>query len=287
MAGPVRRDVPLANGRPWVDVFPTGREGQCATPGSGETWCWGAVIAQRFTPAPDPVLDNMRAVGVGPALACALDGAGQLSCTGDNSRGQYGNGTAGICGDGVCNNNESTSNCSGDCPSPLAALGRAYAALSVSNDGQFACGVTLGATVECWGANDRGQTGAVEGIPPVPVDPTTIANTIAGLNSCTAVTTGTRHACALCGGKIQCWGDQRVGSLGSGPPDPQPLPFAQTIDLVLDGDPWVELGSGTAFSCARSQSGRTFCWGHGPHAGLGNGATSANLPVTVLASPVE
>jgi len=59
------------------------------------------------------------------------------------------------------------------------------------------------------------------------------------------------------------------------------------IDLVLDGDPWVELGAGASFTCARSGNGRVFCWGSDPHAGLGNGATSANLPVTVLASPIE
>jgi len=288
LGGPVRRDVPLPNGRPWAELFPTGREGQCASPGGGETWCWGAVVSIH-APAPETALANMRAVSAGAGLVCALDAAGMLLCAGDNSRGQFGNGAPGVCGDTICNNNETIALCPNDCSvGPLATLGRAYTAISVSTGGQFACGVTPSAAVECWGANERGQTGAVEGVPvPSPVDPTLTATPVAGLVGCTAVTCGAQHACALCGGQIQCWGDDRVGELGTGALDGQPVPFAQTIPLVLDGDPWVALGSGASFSCARSTNGRVFCWGSDPHAGLGNGATSANLPVTVLASPIE
>jgi alpha-tubulin suppressor-like RCC1 family protein len=277
-AGPVRRDVPLANGRPWVDIYPTGNEGQCASPGGGETWCWGAVIGGT-APAVQPALANVRAIAIGPSLACALDATGQLECTGDNSVGQYGNGDPGFCGDGACNNNETAGDCSSDCVSPLAMLARTYTALAVGRTGEFACGVTPGATVECWGANERGQTSAAE-------NPTKTPVAVPGLAACTAVAAGAAHACAICSGRLACWGDNQLGQLGRGGVDGAPG-AAAPIDLAIDGDPWVELGAGASFTCARSGNGRVFCWGSDPHAGLGNGATSANLPVTVLASPIE
>jgi alpha-tubulin suppressor-like RCC1 family protein len=161
-----------------------------------------------------------------------------------------------------------------------------YSALAVSSTSSFACGIR-DELVECWGANDRGQTGAFDGNTNLPIHPTYTPNPVVGLAGCTAVTAGDQHACALCGGEIHCWGDNTAGSLGSGPLTFDPVPVPRTIDLVLEGDPWVELFSGLRFSCARSEAGHVYCWGSSPHAGLGNGATSANLPVTVLASPIR
>jgi len=56
------------------------------------------------------------------------------------------------------------------------------------------------------------------------------------------------------------------------------------LDLELPGDPWIQLASGTNFTCARSTAGHVYCWGIDGHAGLGNGGTAANLPVTVVAT---
>jgi hypothetical protein len=40
-AAPFKRDVPQPGGRPWASLLQTGREGQCASPGGSEVWCWG------------------------------------------------------------------------------------------------------------------------------------------------------------------------------------------------------------------------------------------------------
>jgi alpha-tubulin suppressor-like RCC1 family protein len=286
-AAPFKRDVPQPGGRPWASLIPTGREGQCASPGGAEVWCWGAVITQRSMPLREISLDGIRALGVGASMTCALDATGTLKCAGTNDQGQFGNGKfPGSCGDGVCSG-ETSSTCPADCgPGPLTTTTRKYAALAVSSTRAFACGLA-GDVVECWGANNRGQTGAIDLGTNALIDPTFTPNKVFGLAGCTAVTAGDQHACAICDGKIRCWGDASGGALGAGELTRDPVPVPRTIDLVLDGDPWVELYSGQRFSCARSEAGHVYCWGSDPHAGLGNGATSANLPVTVLASPVR
>ncbi|HWO17208.1 MAG TPA: hypothetical protein VNO30_00470 [Kofleriaceae bacterium] len=288
-AGPFKRDVPLPAGKPWMTLLPTGRDGQCASPGGTETWCWGAVLMQR-TPTRETALDGIRSIGISEGLICVLDAMGSLQCTGNNDQGQFGNGkngSGGICGDLTCNNGETTSTCPADCGAPpLAQLKRKYDALALSTSrlAAFACGLR-GGQIECWGANARGQTTAVEAGSTMLTNPTITPKIVPGLADCTAVTAGDQHACAICGGQIHCWGDGSAGALGTGSLIRDPVPTPQTIDLVLDGDPWVDLASGQRFSCARSQSGRAYCWGSDAHAGLGNGATAANLPVTVLAAP--
>jgi len=52
------------------------------------------------------------------------------------------------------------------------------------------------------------------------------------------------------------------------------------------GITYVQLVAGDGFTCARTDIGRTFCWGTAPHGALGNGGVPANLPVIVLATPV-
>jgi hypothetical protein len=282
---PFKRDVPQPGGRAWKSLIATGRDGQCASPGGTEVWCWGGVITQH-APMHELALDGIRALGAGFGVTCALDAMSSLQCAGSNDLGQFGTGKApGVCGDGACAG-ETAASCPSECgPGPLTPGGRKYAGLAVSGTNAFACGLA-GDTVECWGANERGQTGAFDGNTNTLINPTYTPNRVAGLSGCTAVAAGERHACAICSGKIQCWGDNAAAQLGAGPPTGEAVPIPRTIDLVLEGDPWVELVSGARFSCARSDAGHVYCWGSDPHAGLGNGATSANLPVTVLASPI-
>lgn len=285
-AGPFKREVPQPGGRPWASLLPTGREGQCASPGGAEVWCWGAVLTQQ-APMRVTALDGVRALALGEGVACVLDAAGMLRCAGSNDRGQFGTGPpGGGCGDGMCRG-ETASSCPQDCGAgPLTPTSRGYAALAYSGSGTFGCGVRADGRVECWGENPRGQTGAINGSNNQLINPTFTPNEVIGLSGCTAVTAGDQHACALCDGRISCWGDNSAGSLGAGRPTRDPVPVPRTIELVLEGDPWVELYSGLRFSCARSAAGHVYCWGSDPHAGLGNGGASANLPVTVLASPI-
>jgi len=287
-AAPFRRDVPQPGGRPWRSLISTGRNGQCASPGGIEVWCWGSVITNH-TPMRELALDGIHALGTGENMVCALNAMDTLQCAGNNDQGQFGTGKPpGVCPDAVCNNGETAATCPQDCGAgPLTPTPRKYTALSVSSTSAFACGVRTDTAVDCWGINDRGQTGAFDTNTNMLLNPTYTPNRVTGLSGCTAVATGDQHACALCNGTISCWGDNLAAALGSGPPSREAVPVPRPIGLVLEGDPWVELLSGARFSCARSEAGHMYCWGSDPHAGLGNGATSANLPVTVVASPIR
>lgn len=285
--GPFKRMVAQPGGRPWVSLLPTGREGQCATPGGGETWCWGSVITQH-APSHETVLDNIKQLVVGDHTLCVRDSTDTLACGGQATLGQFGTAATGGCGDLVCNADESSATCAVDCgPGPLTNLGRKYTSIAFSAYGEFGCGVRPDQHVECWGGNPRGQTGATKPGTTMVQDPTFLPNVIASLGGCTAVTAASATACALCNGAISCWGDGGLGQLGAGPLATEPATTPRRIDLQLEGDPWIQLASGNGFSCARSMSGRVFCWGIDGHAGLGTGGAAANLPVTVVATPAH
>ena len=81
-------------------------------------------------PAHEPALDGVRALALGPGFGCALDAAGVLACFGDNATAAFGNGGAGMCGDGACNASETAATCPADCGAPpLTRLRRAYTAI--------------------------------------------------------------------------------------------------------------------------------------------------------------
>jgi len=78
----------------------------------------------------------------------------------------------------------------------------------------FACALTGGGVVRCWGRNSDGQLGtdapaAYEIAPP--------GAPVAGLGPASAITSGSGHACAMLeGGRISCWGDSGCGAVGDG-----------------------------------------------------------------------
>jgi alpha-tubulin suppressor-like RCC1 family protein len=209
-------------------------------------------------------LDGFSAIALGgiPAYAVFLDGAGQRYGYGDNSTYQLGDGTT-------------------TAYAMLTPIGTTtYSAISTRGDARFVCAIrSADMHVECWGDARFGKTGSVPG-------PTTVPTEVMELSACTAVATGADHACAVCDGAIKCWGDNRFGQLGA-PPSDDVTSIPRTIETPLSGDPWVQLVAGAHFTCARSESGRVFCWGTSERGALGNGGTGANLPVTVLASQID
>lgn len=270
----LKRELLQPAGSMWKTLLPTGRDGQCGTADTATTpmYCVGSVLnAVGNTTTRVAQLDGMTAIALGgpPNYGLFLDATGQLNGFGDNSKYQLGDGTMNSYGS-------------------VAPIGtQTYSAISTPvNDGQgdanFACAIRRSdQKVDCWGQASRGQTGASD-----TTTATTLPNEVTGLASCTAIATGVEHACAICGGVVSCWGDNRRGQLGvTASTTINSVP--RTVDIPLAGDPWVQLVAGSRFTCARSTSGRVFCWGLSEHGALGTGATGANLPMTVLASQID
>jgi alpha-tubulin suppressor-like RCC1 family protein len=231
------------------------------------TACWGWVLQQRSNATPITAFNGVKAIALGSVggsyFDCILDATGALQCQGDNYYGQYGDGTMMSVG-------------------ALAPVNppRSYLTLATNTYSPTMCGVRVDNGVECWGLNDRGQTGDT-------ASTVSYSPNVLPLSGCIAVAVGRFHACAICDGSISCWGDNRFGQLGTGVIDAEPRPMPQVASGPPPQGAWVQIVAGYQFTCARSDAGLSQCWGFDPHAALGNGARSANLPVTVTARPAQ
>jgi hypothetical protein len=136
------------------------------------------------------------------------------------------------------------------------------------------------ATVRCWGRNTRGQLGDgtsnTFSSTPVPVS---------GMTNAAAVSGGGWHTCALLqDGRVQCWGENDHGQIGS------TLPFSNVPVTVAGITNAVAISTGVYHSCAVLADGTTRCWGTNDNGQLGNGTTvSSSSPVQVssLSSPIQ
>jgi alpha-tubulin suppressor-like RCC1 family protein len=132
--------------------------------------------------------------------ACAVDGAGNAWCWGDNSNLEIGidSGSVYIA-----------------TPTPLG--GGPWSALSLGTS--HGCGIRTDGSLACWGINDRGQvgTGVVEKQPtPVTLDVGT---------DWVALDAGALHTCALrADHTLWCWGSNDYGQIGVGGAEPDGTP---------------------------------------------------------------
>jgi hypothetical protein len=103
-----------------------------------------------LTPVPVTGMTNATAIAVGDDLACALLSAGGIACWGDNYEGELGDGTTG--GPDSC---AGLAPCS-TTPLPVSGITNATA---ISTNGDEACALLSGGSVDCWGGNAVGQLG--------------------------------------------------------------------------------------------------------------------------------
>jgi len=142
----------------------------------------------------------------------------------------------------------------------------------VSGGRGFACAIR-GGQVYCFGENGDGQLGRGHtrdeeaNATPAPID---------GIGY-HGISVGERHACALRGDELFCWGDDRSGQLGvggDGTDVSSPAP--------VGGTGWTQVSAGSAHSCG-ARSGALYCWGNGLLGRLGNGrADQVRVPSPVV-----
>ena len=299
----------------------------------GRVFCWGSNLhgqlgngesgatAHSSTPVEVPGISDAVAVGAGWEHTCAVHATGEVSCWGDNSRGELGNGettnsvalpvkvdglddaidiTAGhwhTCAlrsagsvscwgsnhDGQLGNDD----IGVDSAAPVRARGVSDA-VSVSANGEHSCAVHATGEVSCWGDNWQGELGNGESgagmQSSVPVK-------VSGVTDALEVASGFNHTCALReSGKVSCWGDNEFGQIGNGQSFIEGVrdnSFFTEPDEVVSLDDAIAIAAGGAFSCAVRETGEISCWGNNSDGQLGNGEKFFSNPSPVAVSGID
>jgi alpha-tubulin suppressor-like RCC1 family protein len=238
-----------------------GASSVCGVLANGAVYCWTVTASTGAQASPTLVagITGATAVTVNTWVTCALIGAtGGVSCWGENTDGELGNGTS--------SSSVTTS------PSPVYGLS---GATQISAGSEHVCARLSSGTAECWGWNGEGQLGVGTQTGPdqcfasspcsmKPVSPT-------GLSGVASVTAGTWNTCALLsGGTVQCWGfDEYDGTVQS--LTPQPITELSSV---------TQVSAGELFACAVMSDHSVQCWGSNSSDQLGS-AASGNGPVAV------
>jgi alpha-tubulin suppressor-like RCC1 family protein len=142
----------------------------------------------------------------------------------------------------------------------------------VATGGRHSCVVTFGASVQCWGANERGQLGdgTLAGRGAV--------GRVLGDLSFVQVSAGLAHSCAVTRmGDVYCWGNDARGQLG----DATTVRRNAPVRVAGDGR-YVAVRAGGAHSCGLTTAGIVACWGANDRGQLGDGSrTGRTVPVRV------
>jgi alpha-tubulin suppressor-like RCC1 family protein len=235
----------------------------CAAVGGGAK-CWGVNDRGQLgngrninSPVPVGVVGletGVLAVAAGQNHACALTGAGAVTCWGANDHGQLGNDMV------------------GDSNVPGVVVGLT-GIVAVASGADFSCALDgNGIRVRCWGDGQLGQLGngsSSDSRAPV---------LVSGLDpSVTTIASGYGHTCAvLSGGGMKCWGFNSNGQLGNNSTSNSLVP------VDVPGFKGVSLGFGGTTSCSVADTGAAYCWGGNSLGQLGDGnETDAHMPTAV------
>ncbi len=214
--------------------------------------------------------------------SCALHEDGTISCWGDNSHGQLGNGQSGYAGESSNpiyeDGDISCWPCELESPWPVKVEGITNAT-AIAAGYSHSCALHEDGTASCWGSNFFGQLGNGQigeyVFSSIPVS-------VAGITDATAITAGYRHSCALHqDGTVSCWGFNGGNQLGSKQIAESPVPVG-----VIDITDATAITTGFRHSCALRKDGTISCWGDNDSGQLGNGQSGPNTYSPDSAAPV-
>jgi hypothetical protein len=227
-------------------------KGLCGVSRDRSAYCWSDA-AHQPTPPVRIALDDVVQVAVGPALACAIHGAGAVSCWGEApdamvalARRVTPEPRPEDLGDDAA---EWAPIRDGSRPFAIPGL---HGARSIAVATESVCALGADGRVHCLGSNEYGLLGgegasSADSFPPVE-----------GLEHATTISAGTWHVCALDeSGRVFCWGSNGSGQMGD-PARPRRQPRAEVVDLPARASSVSAQGDGT---CARLVDQRFFCWG--------------------------
>ncbi|MEP7049439.1 MAG: discoidin domain-containing protein [Pseudomonadota bacterium] len=238
----------------------------CALRSGGTVVCWGYNASAQIgnatapywpnatTPAAVTGLSSVSAISSGGFHTCALSSGGGVSCWGDNSIGQLGNGGSPT-----------------KSFAPVAVTGLTSGVSSVSGGEQHTCAV-VSAAVKCWGDNSYGQLGN---------NSTANANTpvsVSSISTAAQVAAGYVFSCArLTTNAVKCWGRNTEGELGDTTSTNSLVPVSVSGVSTANG-----LSAGGVNACVTLSSGLASCWGYNGYGEVADGtATDAHQPISV------
>jgi alpha-tubulin suppressor-like RCC1 family protein len=248
----------------------------CAILDTGDVSCWGEGIDGRLgnggtsdktTPTLTASLGTGRTavtVSTGGYHTCAILDNGDVSCWGEGSDGQLGNGGT---------SDQTT-------PTLTSSLGTGRTAVALSSGYRHTCAILDDGNVSCWGDGLYGRLG--NGGTSDKTTPTVTSSLGTG-RTAVALASGLYHTCAILdNGDVSCWGLGAYGQLGNGGTSDKTTP---TLTSSLGtGRKAVALSSGGAHTCALLDNGDVSCWGDGTNGKLGNGGTSDKTTPTITSS---
>jgi alpha-tubulin suppressor-like RCC1 family protein len=228
----------------------------------------GAPSKMGTTPGVVPGSSGMTAISGGNHFDCAVAGAGEVRCWGDQAYGELGNGSP----------------ASAELSTPVKALG-VGPAIGVASGLFHGCAALADGTAACWGDNSSGEVG--DGTTAMAVMPTPVAK-LAGVTSVVASSTAGSPSCAACyafscallsNGTVACWGSGQDGELGDG----QVRSDATTEPVLVPGVSKVRsLVAGPGKVLAIGMDGTLTAWGSDRCGELGDGRmVNAGRPVVV------
>ncbi|CAE7306736.1 Rcbtb1, partial [Symbiodinium sp. CCMP2456] len=204
------------------------------------------------------LVTDLRGPSIKEGFQCALlrfnSQRTELSCWGQNDKGQLGQ------GDTLPRPNQQA-------PVLLGAQ-----VVQISSGAYHSCALLQTGEVKCWGANNRGQLGLGDSANRGD-DPKEMGDFLApvGLGPCKAleVRLGLEHSCArLDDGRVKCWGANGQGQARTGGPAsiglwPWELGEALVPEPLGTGRRAIGLLAGSWHSCAILDDQTSKCWGSG------------------------
>ena len=217
----------------------------------------------------------LETISVGEGHTCTLKSDGGVSCWGQGTHEQLGDGTSASKSYPVKVISEQGSS------DPLSDI------IQVSSGIYHTCALKSNGTMSCWGDGAEGQLGDGTNVGKnYPVGVVSGQGSSDLLSGIIQVSSGASHTCALkSNGTVNCWGDGLHGQLGDGTNADKNYPVG-VISGPGSTDPLsdiIQVSSGSYHTCALKSNGTVNCWGFGGNGRLGDSTNAnRNYPVGVI-----
>jgi alpha-tubulin suppressor-like RCC1 family protein len=246
------------------------------------SWGIAAVIAASVVVSAGQASGDVNEAPVGALTAgsvvagsnhtCALFDNGTMSCWGEGTTGQLGQGDPDDRGD-------QAGEMGADLPTVSLGPGRTVTAIAAGS--LHTCALLDNSTVKCWGGGATGQHGygttANRGDQPGEMGTNLPTVDLGSGRTARAIAAGGQHTCALLDNStVKCWGLGFFGQLGYGDPERR----GNDPGEMGDNLPAVNLGTGRTaraisaggnHTCALLDNGTIKCWGYNQTGQLGQG----------------